>query len=451
MAMKKSSLFWMVVTVAAVVGGGAWWRGKSATGGGAAGPDAGASAPKPAQVVSLAKVQQRDVPVNFEAAGTVLPLNTVEVRPQVSSTVKRIAIQEGQMVRKGDLLFTFDDRPDQANLDKARAQLARDKATLADLDRQWKRAQELRGQNFISQSAADTVLSQVEAQRAAVVADEASLKSAEVALSYGQLKAPLSGRTGQINVNLGSLVAPSTATTTLPLVTISQIDPIGVSFTVPEAQLAALLRGGEAGQGAQGATVTVLLPATPGAGRAAAAGAFAPASAASGVAMAAAPAASGASAPQGSAPTGARESLQGTVSFIDNAVDTASGTIKVKAELANPKRQLWPGQYVTVRLTLRTLKDAAVVPQAALILRGQERSVYVVGEDMVAQLRPVQLRYAAGEFAAVEGLKPGERVVLEGKQNLRPGSIVREATSGPGKGASGAAGGASGAASGGKA
>lgn len=205
-------------------------------------------------------------------------------------------------------------------------------------------------------------------------------------------------------MNPGSLVAPATASTTPPLVTISQIDPIAVSFSIPEAQLGALLRGGEEGRGAKGAVVSVLLPAT---------------------------------GPQ--RPGAAREALEGRVSFIDNAVDTTSGTIKVKGELPNPKQQLWPGQYVTARLTLRTLKDAAVVPQAAIILRGQERVLYVVGADNIAQLRTVQVRFAAGDQVAVEGVKPGERVVVEGKQNLRPGGEVREAAAGPGKGASGAA------------
>lgn len=370
----------------------------------AAAPAAGASAPKPVQAVTLATVLQRDMPVSIEAAGTVVPLNTVDVRPQVTTTVRSVAFKEGQMVKKGDVLFTFDDRADQANLDKARAQLLRDKAMLADLERQWKRAQDLRAQNFISQAAADTVVSQLDAQRAAVVSDEAAVKAAQVALSYSTLRAPLSGRAGLVNVNPGSLVAPATASTTPPLVTISQIDPIAVSFTVPEAQLAALLRGGDEGKGARGAAVSVLLPAT---------------------------------GPQ--RPGAPREALEGKVSFIDNAVDTASGTIKVKGEVPNPKQQLWPGQYVTARLTLRTLKDAAVLPQAAIILRGQERLVYVVGEDMVAQLRPVQLRFAAGEQVAVDGVKPGEKVVVEGKQNLRPGTTVREAAPPAGKGASGAA------------
>lgn len=406
--MKKSSLVWMGAAVAALVGGGAWWR---SPGGGAAAPESAASAPKPAQTVVLATVKRQDMPVSVEAAGTVVSLNSVDLRPQLTTTVREVLVREGQAVRQGQLLFRFDDRADAANLAKARAQLLRDQATLADLERQWARAQELRAQNFISQGAADTVQANLEAQRAAVAADQAAVQASEVALSYGTLRAPLSGRAGLVNVNPGSLVTPTGAT---PLVTIAQIDPIGVSFTLPEGQLAALLRG-EDGQGAQGAKLQVLLPAA-GGGR-------------------------GPNAPP-------REALDGRVSFIDNAVDTATGSIRVKGELANPKLQLWPGQYVNVKLTLRTIKDAAVLPVVALIQRGQERSVYVVGADQSAELRPVKVRYTAADQAVVEGVEPGERVVVEGKQNLRPGGLVREAAASAGKGASGAASGAATGASG---
>ena len=235
--MKKSSLVWMGAAVAALVGGGAWWRSQ---GGGAAAPESAASAPKPAQTVVLATVKRQDMPVSVEAAGTVVSLNSVDLRPQVTTTVREVKVREGQAVRQGELLFRFDDRADAANLAKARAQLLRDQATLADLERQWTRAQELRAQNFISQGAADTVQANLEAQRAAVAADQAAVQASEVALSYGTLRAPLSGRAGLVNVNPGSLVTPTGAT---PLVTIAQIDPIGVSFTLPEGQLAALLRG----------------------------------------------------------------------------------------------------------------------------------------------------------------------------------------------------------------
>lgn len=351
-------------------------------------PQAQAPATAPAaaaQTVTVVRAQARDVPVTIEATGTVVSLNSVDIRPQVSSTVRQVAIKEGQFVRQGDLLFAFDDRSDRANLEKARAQLLRDRATLADLERQYRRAQELRDQNFIAQSAVDTVLANLDAQRALVASDAAAVHSSEVGLSYNQIRSPLAGRAGAIAVYPGSLVSPTGAA----LVTISQVDPIGVSFTVPESQLAPLL---QASSGAP-ASVTVRVP-----GQAS--------TSASGVAA----------------------GVVGQVSFIDNAVDAQSGTIRVKGQFANAQHQLWPGQFVTARMTLRTLAGATVVPQAALILgASQQRVLYVVDEAGNAQLRPVQLRYAFGEFAVVDGVKPGERIVTDGKQNLRPGTPVHEA------------------------
>jgi membrane fusion protein, multidrug efflux system len=413
-----------------------------------AGTVQGTAPPPQAQSVSVVRAQQRDVPVTIEATGTVVALNTVEVRPQVSAMLRQVAIREGQFVRKGDLLFALDDRADRANLEKARAQLLKNRATLADLERQLKRSQELRDQNFIAQSAVDTVLSGVEAQRAAVAADEAAIHVTEVALGYNQIRAPLSGRAGAITVSAGSLVSQTGA----PLVTINQIDPIGVAFSVPEAQLAPLL------QGSRGEPATVTLRLTgqgggsgatavgagagggprPGAESSAGAGGAAPGGAqagagaggrsATGAVTGAAPAAN----PGPAAAPAAPPAITGKVSFIDSAVDTQSGTIRVKGTFANPGQLLWPGQYVTARMTMRTIKDAVVVPQAALILGAtQQRTLYIVDDANTAQLRAVQVRYGFGEFAVVDGVKPGERIVTDGKQNLRPGTPVRDAGAAP--------------------
>ena len=447
---KKTLALGAVMVLAAAAAATYWLRppGGAAPAGGAAGTGAvqgtaagagpsGAGAAGAPQSVTLVRAQQRDVPVTIEATGTVVSLNTVEIRPQVSAMIRQVAIREGQFVRKGDLLFALDDRSDRANLEKARAQLLKDRATLADLERQLKRSQELRDQNFIAASAVDTVLSSVEAQRAAVASDEAAIHVSEVALGYNQIYSPLSGRAGAITVYQGSLVSTSGA----PLVTINQIDPIGVAFSVPEAQLAPLL---EASRG-EAATVTLRLsgqgpgpggggggsgagggagPTAPGT-RSAAAAAEAPRSAdKKGVAAVAGAGAASAPATQAA--------IVGKVSFIDSAVDTQSGTIRVKGSFANPRQQLWPGQYVTARMTLRTIKDAVVVPQSALILGAtQQRTLYVADESNIAQLRPVQVRYGFGELAVVEGVKPGERIVTDGKQNLRPGTPVREAGAAP--------------------
>jgi RND family efflux transporter MFP subunit len=332
------------------------------------------------QSVSVFAAQQRDMPVTVEASGTVVALDTVEVRPQLSGTIAEVLVRDGQFVQRGQPLFRLDVRAERANADRARAQLLRDQAALADLERQWKRTQELRAQNFIAQAAADTVLSNLESQRAAVSASQAALRATEVSVGFGTINAPLTGKAGAVAVHRGALVQPGGTA----LLGINQIDPIGVSFSVPEAQLGALLNAAGGPSVGDGAEVIVALPGTD-RGRPAI------------------PPASGAS----------------------NAVDTTTGSIRVKAALANKAQALWPGQYVTVRMTTRTLKGVLVIPQAALVIRGSERSVYVVKADSTVEMRPVQTRMASGEFVVVDGLQPGERVVVDGKQNVRNGGTVR--------------------------
>lgn len=383
------------------------WTPRGSSGGAAAAADAAASATRAgAQTVSVIAAAQRDLPVIVEAAGTVVSLDTVDIRAQVSGSVSEVVVREGQFVRRGDLLFRLDDRSDRANLERARAQLLRDQATLADLDRQLTRAQDLRAQNFIAQSAVDSVLAQVEAQRAAVAADQAAIRSSEVALSFDTITSPLSGRAGAVVVYRGSLVQP----TGTPMVTVSQIDPIGVSFTLPEAQLGAVLRASGLQQGAAVRTAAPAARPPSAAASAAGGGTFAVSLPNAERGRAGAP----------------NDDVMGRITFVDNAVDTSTGTIRVKGEVPNASHRLWPGQYVTVRMTLRTIPGAIVIPQNALIIRGNERSVYVVKSDGTVDARPVQPRYNAGEVVAVEGLEPGEKVVVEGKQNLRPGSAVRE-------------------------
>ena len=210
-----------LLLAAAAAGAGWWWSGAKARG--AAKPDAETAAgggKGAAALVTLATAQRQDVPVTVQVNGNVVSLNSVDLRPQVTNTVRAVHIKEGQFVKAGQLLFTLDDRPDQANLAKARAQQQRDQATLADLERQHKRSQELVAQNFIAKSAADATLSQVEAQRAAVAADRAAVQGAQVALGYATLSAPIAGRIGAVNIYPGTLVSTSTS-----LVTITQLDP----------------------------------------------------------------------------------------------------------------------------------------------------------------------------------------------------------------------------------
>ena len=377
MAMASKAVY-SVIAVAgiAVASGAAWWYSKKpATPSGDAAvvsASAGAAPGAPATLVTLALVTHQDVPVTVAVNGSVLSINSVDVRPQISNMVQKVHVVEGQFVRAGDALFSLDDRADRANLDKAQAQQLRDQAVLADLERQYKRSQDLVAQNFIAKSAADNVLSQVEAQRAAVAADRAAVQAAQVALSYDSIRAPTAGRIGAIAVFAGSLAQPTSV-----MVTVTQLNPIAVSFPVPEGRLQDLLAAAKVR-----APVTANVP-------------------------------------------GARTPLQGVLSFVDNTVDPTVGTVRAKAQFENAAQQLWPGQYVGISIAVRTLADATVVPQAAIITAANGRLVYVAGKDDVVQPRKVDVDYSFGDQVVIRGVQAGDRVVVEGKQNLRPGSRVR--------------------------
>lgn len=368
-----------VVVVLGLTGAGAWYfvKGRAVPGAGdAAAPGTPASAGSAAPVsVSLVRAEKRDVPVVLEATGTVSALTSVDVKPQVASLVTQVHVKEGQFVRRGELLFTLDARADQANLGKAQAQLQKDLAALADAQRQLTRSQELFAQNFISQGAVDTNRALVESQQAVVAADRAAIEAARVALSYARIAAPSSGRVGQIPVVAGSSVQPGGAA----LLTITQLDPISVAFNLPQRNLADAL---QALRG-PGAPVQAQLP-------------------------------------EG------RGTLTGRLQFVDNAVDAATGTVRVKAQFDNREQRLWPGAFVGVRLAVRTLEDAVVVPQAAIVQSPRGTVVFVVDEGNRVAARPVELLYAGGNDAAVKGLVGGERVVLDGRQNVRPGVLVVE-------------------------
>lgn len=336
-------------------------------------PAAAANAAAPVTVTTV-RAQKRDLPVLLTAMGTVTPLNSVDVKPQVSSVVNKVHIREGQFVKAGDLLFTLDARTDEANVAKARAQLARDNASLADAQRQLVRAQQLLSQNFISQGALDTNQAQVDSQLAAVTADRAAIDAARVALSYARVMAPNSGRAGAINVFPGSAVQVNLTT----LVTITQLDPIAVAFSLPQRHLTDALSALKDG----GAAVRATLP--DGAG-----------------------------------------TFSGRLVFVDNLVDPNSGSVKVKAVFDNRDGKLWPGAFVEISQTVTTLKDAVVVPQAAIIQSARGAIVYLM-EEGKATSTPVQVLYAQGDDAAVSGVKAGASVVLDGKQNLRPGTPLIE-------------------------
>jgi RND family efflux transporter MFP subunit len=364
----------------------------SATPGAAASaPASGASAPLPTITVSTIKAQKREMPVTLQASGTVTPITSVDLRAQATSTISKIHFNDGQFVKAGQLLFSLDSRTDEANLAKANAQMAKDNAGLADARRQYERSKQLFGQNFISQGAVDTSLAQVESLAATVAADQAAIDATKVALSFDRIVAPVSGRAGVIGVSTGSAVSANVT----PLVTITQLDPIAVAFSIPQRNLGDALTALKGG----GSEVTATL--ADGGGK-----------------------------------------FTGHLQFVDNQVDANAGTVKAKAVFANKEGKLWPGAFVTVSQTVAILKDAVVVPQAAIV-QGTRGSIVYVVQDGKAASKPISVVYAQGADAAVTGIKPGDMVVLDGKQNVRPNSPVLERAKESKSGASAPAAGAS--------
>jgi RND family efflux transporter MFP subunit len=329
--------------------------------------------------VTTAVANKRDFDVNIETIGTITPVASVDVKSQTSSVVTRVHIKEGQFVKAGELLFTLDPRPDSANVAKARAQLAKDEALLADAQRQLARSRDLMAKGFISQGALDSTQSQVEAQAANLVADRAALDAAQLALSYNSVRASGAGRAGAVNVYPGTAVQANVTA----LVTITQLDPINISFNLPQRNLDAVLEGLKSG----GVPVSARLPES-------------------------------------------KKPINGRLQFVDNAVDAATGTIKVKARFDNRESRLWPGAFVKTTLLSNTLKDAVVIPTTAIIQSTKGSIVYVADKGK-AVLRPVKLLASQGEESAVTGISAGDKVVLEGRQNLRPDTPLAERAPAP--------------------
>ena len=335
-------------------------------------PGAGGGAGVPVSVTAVT-AQTRDFDVRLEATGTVTSANNVDVRPQVSSVITKVLVREGQFVKAGELLFTLDTRTDATNVAKAQAQLARDQATLADAQRQLTRSRDLFAQKFVAQAAVDTTLTQVEAQTAVVQADKVAIDAAQVGLSYGRISAPSAGRVGAIAVYAGSSVVANTTT----LVTITQLDPIYVSFALPQRNLPDALHNLHTGDG----KVVAALPES-------------------------------------------KITLRGKLQFVDNAVDAGSGTVKVKAVFDNKSQALWPGAFVNVTMTLRTLKDVVVIPLSAVVQGTRASVVFLVDAGNKVASRPVTLVESRAGEAVVDGVRVGERVIVDGRQNVRPGSTV---------------------------
>lgn len=367
-----------------------------------AGPaPAAAAASAPPVSITTVTARQRDLPVVLEATGSVVPVSNVELRAQVTSVITKVHVKEGQFVRAGQPLFTLDSRADEANVARLQAQAARDQASLADAQRQLARSRDLLAQNFVSQNAVDSNQTLVEANQAAVAASRAAVQAAQVTLAYSRLAAPSAGRVGSVNVFVGSAVQANVT----PLLTITQLDPVDVAFAVPQRHLGDLLAALKHGSAEVQATLS-----------------------------------------EQSGAAGAK--LSGQLTFVDNNIDATSGTVKAKARFDNKAQKLWPGAFVRASLTVRTLERAVVLPQAAIIQSPRGAIVYVVEAGKV-RIQPVQVQAVQGEEAAVSGLKGGEKVVLDGRQNLRPGaSVVERPREGGAAGREGRPGGPGGGASG---
>lgn len=336
------------------------------------------------QAVQTTRTLLESVPIILEVQGSVVALDEVELRAQKNGTIKEVLVTEGSEIRRGQLLFTLDDRDDQANVQKAAAAVTSAETALSIARRDLARNQDLATQNFISSAALDTYKSKVETAEAALAQNKAALEQALVSRSYTRITAPFDGRAGRVDVRPGALVTASATATAL--VKITRMHPIGVSFALPERDLPNLL----AAQKAAPVKITAVVD--------------------------------------------GKNELPGQVSFIDSSVDRSAGTIAVKAKLDNAARKVWPGQYVNVRVVAGTVDNAVVLPAQAVLNTPNGRVVYVVSKDATVHAQPVEIVRIFEQKAIVKGIEAGVKVVIEGGQNLRPGAQVSEAREGERKG-----------------
>jgi len=337
--------------------------------------DTAQAAGPPAAPVVAGKVEQRDIPVQLSAIGNVESFQTVQIRSQVNGQIVEVHFKEGQDVTKGQLLFTLDKRPFQAALDQAIGNLKRDQAQAANAEVQAKRYAELQQQGVVAREQADQVIAQAKSNASIVAADEAAVEAARVQLQYTEIRSPIDGRAGALQINLGNLVK---ANDTPFLVQLNQITPIYVTFTVPEASLSQVRQ-----------YISHDLPVR----------AF----------------------PKGQS----NDAAVGQLTFIDNGVDPTTGTVKLKGTFQNKDRKLWPGEFVDVNLNLTTQKGAIIVATKAVQTGQQGDYVYVIKSDGTAEPRAVT---TAGTYKDVtligKGLNAGETVVVEGQLKVVPNGKV---------------------------
>jgi membrane fusion protein, multidrug efflux system len=332
---------------------------------------------RPAVPVKTALVGKADFPVYLTGLGTVQGFNTVQVRTRVDGQILKIDFKEGQFVKQGDTLVEIDPRPFQAALDQAKAKKAQDEANLANANLDLQRFTKLG--EFATRQQTDTQRSTVAQLTAQIAADDAAVFNAQTQLDYATVKAPFSGIVGLRQVDVGNIVNAATQT---GIVSIAQVEPIAVIFTAPEEQLPDIK-----------------------------------------AALAEAPPKTIAYSTDGK-----RILSTGVLALINNQVDTTSGTIRLKAVFDNKDHALWPGQSVSTRLQIRTLKDATVVPDDAVQHGANGLYAYTVNQDNKAEFRQIKVTYSIdGRSVVDEGLAPGEQVITAGQYRVSPGTLVSTA------------------------
>jgi membrane fusion protein, multidrug efflux system len=334
-----------------------------------------AAKPAAAAPVRIATVASRTMPVELQAIGNVEAISTVSIKAQISGQLMRVHFKEGDFVKKGQLLFTIDRAPFEAALRQAEGTLAKDEAQALNSKLDAERYQGLGRQGVVSRQQVDAAGAAANAMAATVAADKAAVETAKINLEYTAIYSPINGRTGSVGVKEGNLVKANDVPI---LVTINQIEPIYVSFSIPEQQLAELKQYSNAK-----------------------------------------------SLKVDAAPQGSTQHFQGKLTFIDNSVDLTTGTIKLKATFDNAAHALWPGQFADVNLMLKSQPNAIVVPTAALQTSQNGTFVYVINQDLTAQPQAVKVGWNIGEETVIaSGLQPGQRVVTDGQLRLTPGAKV---------------------------
>jgi multidrug efflux system membrane fusion protein len=332
---------------------------------------------QPTVPVSVTTVKRATIPYVVSANGVAEPMQTVAVEAQVTGILNQVTFSEGASVQAGQVLFQIDPRQYVAALDQARAQLARDEATASNARRDAARYAALVKEGYVTSSQADQAEATAASAAATVAADRAAVSSAAINVANTTIRAPISGKTGSLLVRQGNLVR---STSQPPLVVINQIQPILVRFAVPQSQLPDIQRYYRGGNALQ---------------------------------------------VRASASEGSGVPLDGTLAFVDNNVDSTTGTVLLKARFSNPEGTLWPGQYVNVALQLYVDPNALTLPAPAVMTGQQGTYVFVIDSAVTARQRPVQVSRTVDSVAVIaSGLREGERVIVDGQSRLVAGSKV---------------------------